>query len=161
MGIGTLLGYLIGNRAAILTLAAHPRAWVVGLVFVLSAGFAREYDGEDLLHEPWHLLLPLAASLGSSFFLYCILYGISTFSRQDGPSFFAAYRSFLSLFWLTAPLAWLYAIPYERFLDPLAATNANLATLALVSAWRVALMVRVAVVLMGMPFWSALFRVVA
>ena len=102
MGIGTLLGYLIGNRAAILTLAAHPRAWVVGLVFVLSAGFAREYDGEDLLHEPWHLLLPLAASLGSSFFLYCILYGISTFSRQDGPSFFSAYRSFLNLFWLTA-----------------------------------------------------------
>ncbi len=161
MGIGTLLGYLVGKRTAILALAAHPRAWVLGLVFVFSAGFAREYDGEDLLHEPWHLLLPLAASLASSFFLYCILYGISTFTRQDGPSFLAGYRSFLGLFWLMAPLAWLYAIPYERFLNPLEATNANLATLALVSAWRVALMVRVAVVLMGMPFCTAFFRVLA
>jgi hypothetical protein len=78
MGIGTLLGYLISNRTAILALASHSRAWMVGLVFVLSAGFAREYDGEDLLHEPWHLLLPLAASLAASFFLYCILYGHST-----------------------------------------------------------------------------------
>jgi hypothetical protein len=161
MGIGTLLGFLIGNRAAILKLATHPHAWLVGLLFVLSAGFAREYDGEDLLHEPWHLLLPLAASLVSSFFLYCILYGISTYWRQDGPSFFSGYRSFLSLFWLTAPLAWLYAIPYERFLQPLDATHTNLATLALVSVWRVALMIRVAVVLMGMPFWRALVRVLA
>ena len=40
MGIGTLLGYLIGVRAAILALADHPRTWLTGLVFVLSAGFA-------------------------------------------------------------------------------------------------------------------------
>jgi hypothetical protein len=161
MGIGTLLGYLIGKRKAILALAAHPRAWLVGLVFVLSAGFAREYDGEDLLHEPWHLLLPLAASLAASFSLYGILYGLSTIWRKDGPSFISGYRSFLSLFWLTAPLAWLYAIPYERFLDPLDATRANLATLAIVAAWRVALMVRVGIVLTGLPFWTAFFRVLA
>src|ERR1700751_1245326 len=126
MGLVTLLRFLIGDRAAILQLAGSRWTLLIGLLFVLSAGFAREYDGEDLLHEPWHLLLPMAASLVSSFLLYCILYGFSTFNRQDGPSFFAGYRSFLSLFWLTAPLAWLYAIPYERFLDPLPATQANL-----------------------------------
>lgn len=159
MGIGTLLGYLFGSRAAILALAAHPWAWLVGLMFVLSAGFAREYDGEDLWHEPWHLLLPLVASLSASFLLYCILYGFSALTRKDGPSFLAGYRSFLGLFWLTAPLAWLYAVPYERFLDPLDATLANLGTLAVVATWRVALMVRVAVVLMGIPAFAATYRV--
>ena len=44
---------------------------------------------------------------------------------------------------MTAPLAWLYAIPYERFLSPGDATSANLWTLALVALWRVLLMVRV------------------
>jgi hypothetical protein len=161
MGIRTLLGYLVGNRAAILALAAHPHAWVVGLVFVLSAGFAREYDGEDLLHDPWYLFLPLAASLVSSFLLFGVLFGVSLLYHKEGPSFFWAYRSFLSLFWFTAPLAWLYAIPYERLLDPVSATYANLWTLAIVSAWRVALMVRVGVVLMGLSPWAALFRVVA
>lgn len=161
MGIVTLLRYLIGDREAILTLAAHPRAWLVGLMFVLSAGFAREYDAEDLVHDPWYLLLPLGASLVSSFLLFCILDRATGLFRSNGPPFFAGYRAFLGLFWLTAPLAWLYAIPYERFLDPLAATQANLATLSLVSIWRVALMVRVTVVLMNLPVAAALFRVVA
>jgi hypothetical protein len=161
MGIATLLGYLIGNRNAILRIAGHPHAWVVGMVFVLSAALARDYDGEDLLHEPWHLLLPFAASLPASFLLYCILYGFSTPWRKDGPTFLFGYRSFLGLFWMTAPLAWLYAIPYERFLDPLEATQANLMTLAVVAAWRVALMIRVGVVLMGLSIWKALFRVMA
>jgi hypothetical protein len=106
-----LLLYLVGNRAASLTLAAHPHAWIVGLIFVLSAGFAREYDGEDLLHAPWVLLYPLGASIISSFLLYLVLYGLRALKRLRGRSFFAAYRSFLNLFWLTAPLAWLYAIP--------------------------------------------------
>ena len=52
---------------------------------------------------------------------------------------------------MTALLAWLYGIPYERFLSPLDAINANLWTLALVSLWRVALMVRVVIVIFGIP----------
>src|SRR5262249_10892210 len=60
---------------------------------------------------------------------------------------------FLTLFWLTAPLAWLYAIPYERFLSPGGATRANLMTLALVAAWRVVLMSRVVSVLTDRVFW--------
>jgi hypothetical protein len=46
-------------------------------------------------------------------------------------------------------LAWLYAVPYERFLSPTGAVQANLLTLGIVSAWRVALMVRVLVVALG------------
>jgi len=66
-----------------------------------------------------------------------------------GPSFFAGYRCFLGLFWMTAPLAWLYAIPYERFLPAGQATAANLWTLGLVAAWRVVLISRVFSVLLG------------
>jgi hypothetical protein len=161
MTIGTLLGYLIGSRSAILTLAGHPRTWLIGMVFVLSAGFAREYDGEDLLHEPWHLLIPFGASLGSSFVLFCVLHIPRRMAGATGPPFFSAYRAFLSVFWMTAPLAWLYAVPYERLLDPVEAAYANVYTLALVSAWRVALMVRVGAVMFGLTWWASLFRVMA
>jgi hypothetical protein len=145
----TLALYLIGNRQAILDIAADRRAIWVGLVFVLSAGFAREYDGQDLLREPWYLLIPIGASLAASLLLFLITCGQLFFRRRGRPPFFQVYQSFLTLFWMTAPLAWLYAVPYERFLSPGGATKANLWTLALVAAWRVALMVRVVSVITG------------
>ncbi len=142
----TLLRYLTGDHQAILELASSRWTLVIGLLFVLSAGFAREYDGEDLLHEPWHVVLPLAASLISSFGLFCLAF-CGRFRSSKRPPFLEAYLSFLGLFWMTAPLAWLYAIPYERWLSPLGATQANLWTLGVVSLWRVVLMIRVLVVL--------------
>jgi hypothetical protein len=62
---------------------------------------------------------------------------------------------------MTAPLAWLYAVPYERFLSPGNAVRANFLTLALVAAWRVALMVRVVSVLSRRSVQSSLFLVMA
>ena len=62
--------------------------------------------------------------------------------------------SFLGLFWMTAPLAWAYAVPYERLLSPWQATAFNLATLALVALWRVVLMVRVVKVVLNYS-WAA------
>ena len=112
MRIRTLLLYLIGSRRAILDLAADRHGLWVGLLFVLSAGFAREYDGQDLLREPWHLLIPLGASLAASFALFLVACGPVFFQGEGRPPFFSAYRSFLTLFWMTAPLAWLYAVPY-------------------------------------------------
>ncbi len=161
MRVRTLFLYLIGDRRAILDLAGDRRSLWVGLLFVLSAGFAREYDGEDLLREPWHLLIPLGTSLAASFLLFLVACG-GVFLQSDGrPPFLTAYRSFLALFWMTAPLAWLYAVPYERFLSPGAATSANLWTLALVAAWRVALMVRVVSVLTGSRAIPSFFLVMA
>jgi hypothetical protein len=159
MSITTLLRYWIGDRQAILAIASNRQALWIGALFVLSAGFAREYDGEDLLSEPWHLLLPLGASLLSSLVLFTITYGKILFVDPNRPSFLAAYRSFLTLFWMTAPLAWLYAIPYERFLSPAQALEANLWTLGLVALWRVVLMVRVVSVLMGYRVDQAFFLV--
>jgi hypothetical protein len=150
MQIRTLLHYLLfGNRQAILAIAANRHALWLGFLFVVSAGFAREYDGEDLLHEPWHLLIPVASSLAASLGLFTLTYGLAVWRGDRFRLFFRRYLSFLGLFWFTAPLAWLYAIPYERFLGPGEAVQANLVTLGLVSVWRVALMIRVLVVLMN------------
>lgn len=160
MSIRTWLRYLIGGRQAILELAAAPQALFVGTLFVLSAGFAREYDAEDLLHEPWHLLLPFAASLITSLVVFLPCYGLA-YRKRGGttvPPLWPAYRSFLGLFWMTAPLAWPYAVPYERFLSPIDSIKANLWTLGIVSAWRVFLMIRVIGVWMGFG-WPAMFLV--
>jgi hypothetical protein len=53
-------------------------------------------------------------------------------------------------------MAWLYGIPYEALLSPLEAARANLWTLGLVSARRVALMVRVVSVVFNLRVRSAL-----
>jgi hypothetical protein len=58
MQVSTLIQYLFGNRRAIVDIANCRHAVWLGMLMVLSAGFAREYDGEDLLHDPWHLLMP-------------------------------------------------------------------------------------------------------
>jgi hypothetical protein len=161
MNIRTLLGFLLGRRAAILAMASCPHALWLGLLFVISAGFAREYDGEDLVHEPWRVFLPLVASLISATVLFVASDGIARARGSGAPSAGMSYRAFLSLFWFTAPLAWLYAIPYERFLAPVEAMRANLLTLGVVAAWRVFLMVRVLHVFMGFKVISAIFIVFA
>src|SRR2546430_1265141 len=102
MRISTLLRYLFCSRQAILQIAGDRWALFLGFLFVLSAGLAREYDGHDLLHEPWHLALPLAASLVASFVLFCVTYGLAKWKGAPGPPFLTAYRMFLGLFWLTA-----------------------------------------------------------
>lgn len=142
MSITKLFKYLIGDKQAILDIGDTKHALWLGLLFVLSAGFAREYDCEDLWHEPWHVLIPLGASLLSSFVLYVVVWCVSYCRRAKNP-FWQGYVRFLSLFWMTAPLAWLYAIPVERFLSAADSVRANLWLLGIVSAWRVALITRV------------------
>jgi hypothetical protein len=159
MPLRTWFLFLVGNRQAILDLAASRQALALGAVFVLSAGLAREYDGQDLVHEPWHLLIPYAASLATSFLLFALLFVVARNKGWEGPGFWTGYRSFLTLFWMTAPLAWLYGIPYERFLSPLGATQANLWTLGLVAVWRVGLMIRVVSVWMGAGAAASIFLV--
>src|SRR5262245_45792999 len=159
VGIRTLVRYLLGDQEAIRTLASTRHTLWLGLLFVLSAGFAREYDGADLLHEPGHLFLPLGASLLSSLVLFSLLYSPAVKWGEPARAFPSRYVSFLGLFWMTAPLAWLYAIPYERFLDPLDAVRMNLLTLGVVSLWRVALMIRVTRILFDYKSEEAFFLV--
>lgn len=164
MRASTLLLYLVGDRRAILDVARSPWSVLVGVLFVLSAGLAREYDGEYLLLEPWHALRPLGASLASGTLLFIIIHGAAIIrgdsaGANEPPGFFAAYRSWMGLFWMTAPMAWLYAIPYERWMTPEVAISCNLWTLALVAAWRVVLMTRVVTVVYGVNPVPAFFLV--
>jgi hypothetical protein len=84
MGVTTLLRFLVGDREAILAVARNRNALWLGLVFVLSAGFAREYDGEDLLREPWHLFIPLGASLLASLVLFTFVYAVGGNGPEQG-----------------------------------------------------------------------------
>lgn len=54
-GARTLLECLLGRRSAILELASAPGTFSAGLLLLLSAGLAREYDGVFLPFEPWRL----------------------------------------------------------------------------------------------------------
>jgi hypothetical protein len=148
--IRTLFEYLIGRREAVLDLASTPSALGVAALLVLSAALARNYDQRPLLLEPWRLLGPFVASLATSGVLFSVIYWIAVLHHLARPGAVWAYRSFLTLYWATAPLAWLYGLPFERLLDPLSATAANLWVLGVVSAWRVALMVRVVSVLFSL-----------
>jgi hypothetical protein len=156
MNAWTPFRFLVGDRESILHIAGSRHALWVGALFVLSAALARDYDGSDLLREPWHLAIPFGASLASSFTLFSIAYVVAAIKGGSLWPFFPRYLSFLGLFWMTAPLAWLYAVPYERFLPEYHAAAVNLLTLGVVSAWRVALMVRVLSVLFGFSFWGSL-----
>lgn len=146
----TLLLYLFGSREAVLRVAASRSATVLALVLVLSAGLAREYDGENLVAEPWHALRPLGGSIATGTILFLLVHALTwrrSVHRAHGP--IESYRRFMTCYWMTAPLAWLYAIPFERFLSPADAVRANLWLLAIVSVWRVLLITRVAAVLYG------------
>ncbi len=154
MNLQSLREFLAGRPHAIEQVASCRSALWLGLAFVISAGLAREYDGEDLLAEPWHLLIPLGASIVSSLLLFAVLRLVL---RREGTS--PDYRTFLACFWMTAPLAWLYAIPIERFLSPVGAVRFNLMLLALVALWRVLLITRVSGVLFRVSFLKSLFPV--
>jgi hypothetical protein len=65
------------------------------------------------------------------------------------------YARFLGLYWMTAPLAWLYALPVERWGSATQSVEWTLWLLAIVSVWRVALMIRVVSVLYATSVLSA------
>lgn len=144
--------YLVGRRTGIEEIARCPDAVWLGLAFVLLAGIARDYDGEDLVARPYWLIVPFVASLATSL----LLYGLAVLiARPKPPEKVVSYRAVLSLYWLTALMAWIYALPVERWLDAAGAMSANLWLLKIVATWRVVLMVRVIAVLFRVSHFFA------
>ena len=81
--------------------------------------------------------------VGNRMHYYCSFVGILSWARTvRDVSLFTQFGSILNVYWMTAPMACLYAIPFERFMDPGGATRANLTLLGIVSVWRVTLMIR-------------------
>ncbi|MCW1887475.1 hypothetical protein OKA04_22255 [Luteolibacter flavescens] len=151
--------FLTGHRGAIERIAATRHAWIVGAILVLSAGIARNYDHLDLLRNPEWFIGPFAASMVSIVFIFLWISGpLKLFKLgRGGPQFLA----FLTFAWLTAPCAWIYGIPVESMTDMVTATKWNIAFLAIVSLWRVALMTRMVAVLTGVTHMRALPLILA
>ena len=157
--VSGLFRFLLFDAQAIRAVAASNKTFWLGLLFVLAAGFAREYDGEYLLAEPWHLVLPLVASLVGCFAMVVLIFVFLKVQKAEEATFLETLRSFLNVYWMTAPMALLYGIPFERMFDPYGATRANLWLLAFVAAWRVLLMIRCTQVLCGTSPLRSIFPV--
>lgn len=139
----TIARFLMGKRDAIEAIASS-KCLFLALLFMISAGLARNYDHHLLTKEFIWIAGPIGMTLFSSVFIYGF---IKIFGKLKSLEVFANYLAFLRCFAMTAPLAWLYGIPFEQFSTALAATQFNFAILLLVSLWRLALMIRVLIVL--------------
>lgn len=147
LSIKTIGKFLIGNREAVKTVASSAKTILLGLLFIVSAGLARNYDHHLLREELLWIGGPIGMALFSSIFIYTFLKIFGRIPSTDKP--YSNFTGFFACFTMTAPLAWLYGIPVENFTSPLNATIFNFSILLLVSIWRVTLMVRVTCVLFG------------
>jgi len=157
---GTCIRYLFGHVESIRTVAAARSSLWTGIILVLFTSIARNYDQTHISEDPFLWVFgSLLFSLVSGTWLFLVSYCGFTRQRMEGADRKAVWKQwpqFMGLFWLTAPVAWLYAIPVERFLEPVAAAKANVNLLAIVSIWRVLLMARVLQVISGAKFSRAL-----
>lgn len=155
MDTRTIAGLIAGSDRAILRIAADRRALWVGAFLVVVAGVAREHDRRSLLHEPWWVVLPLVVSTLEAALCFAVVYPCALFRRErDGPGLPRWDRAglmFLGVFWMTAPIALLHAIPWHRLSDPGAGVAAEVATSAVVIVWRVALLARIVRTMFGVP----------
>ncbi|MEM7502686.1 MAG: hypothetical protein AAF417_11610 [Pseudomonadota bacterium] len=124
------------------------RYLVFGLLFAWLAGIGRYWDNPRA--DLWQYL-----GLGSVIYVFVlsgIIYALVAPLRPANWS----YRNVLVFVSLTSPPAILYAIPVERFLSIDVAIAANGWFLAVVAAWRVALLVRFLRVVGRMSYSSVL-----
>lgn len=150
----TILRYLTGNADAIRQVASRPAALGIAIVLVLLTGVARNYDQLLFTETLRWLYGPLLFSAVSGFWLWLFVmraWGVSCKTAVSADAWLRL-RSFYSLFWMTAPIAWLYALPVERWFNSVDAARANVALLATVSLWRVVLMSRVISVIGSISF---------
>jgi hypothetical protein len=154
--------YLFGQADSIDRVARSRAALWTGIALVLLTSIARNYDQTHISEQPFLWILgPLLFSFVSGSWLYLVVYVVCARREMSapgdpGPAVDGGWLAFMGLFWMTAPVAWLYAIPVERFMDSVSAAHANVTLLSLVSLWRVLLMTRVLQVTTKAPFLIAL-----
>lgn len=138
------IAFLFGSQDAARKLARWRWTLLLGLILVASAGIARRYDVEGGLSGGWWFLGPLLVSLFSASLIYCLsVLPLLKFDKRIDARPGRSFLIFLGLFWLTAPCAWLYALPVEKWTDtPLVAAQINVALLAVVASWRVWIIAR-------------------
>jgi len=131
---------LLSDEAKLLTFR-HPSPAIqthwkpflaFGFFFTWLAGLSRYWDNPRA--EWWQHF-----GLGSIAYVFAFAFILWVLLAPLRPRHWS-YRNVLLFITLTAPPALLYAIPVERFLGPDAARAANAWLLAVVAAWRVALL---------------------
>jgi len=152
-----ILWYLLGREDAIRRVAANKASIKVGFVLVLTAGIAREYDQTYIPHFGIRFLLPLLTSLLAALVIYGFLRIVLPPRDAEQPS--GRFRCFLGLFWMTAPLAWVYAFPAEHLFAPREAAWINIGLLAFVAIARVLVLSRAIAVLTQICFVRVLASV--
>lgn len=145
----TIIQFLFGKRDAILKVAECPDSLKVSFILVMVAALARSYDKEYLLREPFHLLLSPLASALVAFLIFFAFRLLSWKHGHDCLKFWKDFKVVLSLFWMTAPLAWIYGLSVEMFFDAFISMQTNLWLLLIVAVWRVLLFVRIMTVIYG------------
>lgn len=156
MRLRDCLMYLAGSRRGIMAIARSRAALAVGALLVFTGSIARNYDAKDLIAEWGSLLHGIVVSTLNALALYTLVYGVAAAKRMKCPKYLDGFLSFLGLFWMTAPMAWLYAVPYEQFQSPVDAVYSNAWTLAFVSVWRVLLITRALQVIWNAQYWAVL-----
>ena len=111
-----LLYYQFGNAEAIRRVAGNRYLVAVGAALVLITSVPRNYDQTYIGEVPWWPVIPLLFSFVSGSFLFWVL-NRGFIKDAEGEPARSKYWMFLGLFWMTAPVAWLYGIPVERFMD--------------------------------------------
>ena len=160
-----ILLFQFGQAGAIRNVVTSRLGPLVGVALVLLTACARNYDQSFITDAPMRWLFgSLGFSLVSGTWLFLVTYGMCAWRfllRNQGPhpGVFAAWPGFMAAYWLTAPIAWLYAIPVECWLASMPAARANLWLLGIVSCWRVLLMARVLQVVCRVPFARTLLWV--
>ena len=160
--IRDLFLFLLGDRESIRRVVHSPWSLLIGMFFVWTAGIARHYDLHELHSVTKWIWAPFLVAVVSSLLVFFFVFlCILAFSGKRTPNFFAQYASFYGAFLMTAPIAWLYAIPIEQFFDsdPLRSAQGNILLLAIVSLWRVVLTIRLVQVITKAPVWKIIFGV--
>lgn len=143
VSVWDLAGFLVGHRSSIWRLIHSPYGIGLGAALVATAAMAREYDAVSLWDQPADLLAPFVASILLASGLFGWVLATARAMRIEVRHPGRAYVVFLTGYWLTAPLAWLYAIPIEELADEITSMRFNLTLLSIVSIWRVLLFARV------------------
>lgn len=165
LALTTIAGFLIGRADAIRCVASSSAAIWTGIALTLLTAFPRNYDQTYIAERPFLWFFgSLLFSLVSGTWVFLVSYGLGarhTMTDANGkrPPLWSGWPGFMGVFWMTAPVAWIYAVPVERILDGLAAARTNLVLLAIVALWRVLLMARVFQVLCKAPFARTLLWV--
>jgi hypothetical protein len=138
---------LLFREEAFRAVAGSGWALFYGVVAALIAGLARHYDRVDP-DTPWlwvgpalSLLVALVTALVFALAAWCA--GARSVSLTGITAVVLA----------TAPLGWLYAIPFRLLLGPDGESAGRGAVLVLVSIWRVAVLLEAYRALLGLGVW--------